>query len=65
ESLKAKLSSTGTGVHKTRKTGRTNSSSQRRATDDASDSATLATEERSKDLQLKTKLKELEAQGKH
>ncbi|KAG8918684.1 hypothetical protein FRC01_001724, partial [Tulasnella sp. 417] len=63
ESLKAKLSSTGTGVHKTRKTGWTNSASQR-ATDDASDSATLATEECLKDLQLKTKPNDVEGQSK-
>ncbi|KAG8926348.1 hypothetical protein FRC01_008972, partial [Tulasnella sp. 417] len=62
ESLKAKLSSTGTGVHKTRKTGRTESGSQR-ATDDASDSATLATEERLKNLQVKTKSNDVEGQS--
>ncbi|KAG8932762.1 hypothetical protein FRC01_012391 [Tulasnella sp. 417] len=71
ESLKAKISSTGTGVHKKGKTGRTKRDSQaaadgnlRSATADASNSAILATLERLKDLELRTKPKELEEQGK-
>ncbi|KAG8932763.1 hypothetical protein FRC01_012392 [Tulasnella sp. 417] len=71
ESLKAKISSTGTSVHKKRKTGRTKRGSQaaadgnlRSATADESNSGILATLERLKDLESKTEPKELEEQDK-
>ncbi|KAG8915117.1 hypothetical protein FRC01_003784 [Tulasnella sp. 417] len=71
ESLKAKISSTGTGVNKKGKTGRTKRGSQaaadgnlRSTTADESNSGILATLERLKGLESKTEPKELEEQDK-